>query len=323
VRYLGGPVWRHLLGLAILGATVLFIDLTVDLQETWDALGELSPGWVVLALPLFSLSKLIHAARWRLFLEAIGEPPPLISLFAIFSFSNMANALFPFRAGDVARVELTARRHGLSRTETTATVFVVETLFDGVAFALLLIVALWLGDLPGVSGWLVAVLTGLVIVAVGAGWFFARRASRDAGGRFAMLLGRFSRGLAVFAQPARAGAALGLSLIAWLLEVLTYLCFGEALGMNLDFASYIGVMLAANLLTAVPLTPFNLGVYELGVQGLVEAMGVEPGLALAYAVSSHALLLAWILLSGLLAMAWLGLSAGDLKEPSARYSISS
>ncbi|MPZ22050.1 MAG: flippase-like domain-containing protein, partial [Dehalococcoidia bacterium] len=122
----------------------------------------------------------------------------------------------------------------------------------------------------------------------------------------------FVRGMTLFRTPVAATLAFVLSLAAWLSEAAAYFLIGRAFGLDLSAADSVAIMIAANLLTALPLTPFGLGVYELGLQEVVAALGAERDRALAYSLGSHALLSVWIIAAGATAAVLMRIRAGDL-----------
>src|SRR3970282_1152302 len=79
-------------------------------------------------------------ARWPISLGRRRQIP-FAGLLAIFLVHNMANAVLLLRAGDVLRIQTTSQRYNIPRSELTATVIVVETLFDGLAFVVLVALA--------------------------------------------------------------------------------------------------------------------------------------------------------------------------------------
>jgi uncharacterized membrane protein YbhN (UPF0104 family) len=62
----------------------------------------------------------------------------------------------------------------------------------------------------------------------------------------------------------------------------------------------------------VPITPSNIGTYELAVAELLKALGVNAGDAVALAIASHIFNILWITGAGFIAMWSLGLSLDDV-----------
>jgi uncharacterized protein (TIRG00374 family) len=297
----------------------------VDLAEAVRRLPDVDYRWAAPGLLVFTASKFLHAYRWRVFLGR-REHLPLRQLFAIFLTSNLANAVIPLRAGDLLRIELPNRRFGIPRAELTGSVIVVETLLDGVAFVILMFVGLVLLDVPP----LLPSLLGFMALAVGVAFAVTVVLARVDGerdfstlwplrwlpvrlrARAAVLLPQFLDGLASLRDVGGVSRAVGISLVAWLAEVGVYWMMGQAFGLELDAATYLPIMIGANLIVSIPLTPWDLGPYEVVVTEVTVLAGAARGVASGFAVGSHLLLLAWIGVTGMLAMWALDLEPREL-----------
>jgi hypothetical protein len=86
-------------------------------------------------------------------------------------------------------------------------------------------------------------------------------------------------------------------------------------------AEALVVTVAANLAVAVPVTPWNVGPYEVVVTEALVAMGSGRAAASGYAIGSHLLLLAWIGVTGVAAMWSLDLGMRDLVRGAARQEV--
>ena len=306
---------------AIVAALLLW---RVDILEGLRGLPNLRPGWVALGLATFTCSKAIHAWRWRVLLQ--HRDAPLAPLFGIFLASNLANALVPFRAGDLLRIELPSRMLKLPRAELASSVLIVETIFDGLAFVLLLVAAVvLLGDaivaLPAILAVAALVLlsfaglTAMARVRVPDDPERAallRRLPERWRGRAARVARQFIEGMASLRGARSVAGALLVSIAAWLAEAAVYWMLGKAFGFDLGPGEALVLMIAANLVVSLPLTPWDLGPYEIAVTEAFVLLGADRAGASAYAVGSHLLLLAWITISGAAAMLALSLRPGEL-----------
>lgn len=314
------PAFLHRRGFLLVQLPIGLVSVAalvwrVDLSEAVRRLPDIDYRWAVPGLAVFTLSKLIHAYRWRVFLWR-HQGLPLGQLFAIFLTANLVNALIPLRVGDLLRVELPSRRFGIPRAELTSSVFVVESLLDGVAFVILMFIGLVLLDVPPIFPSLLAVMSLAVAVA-----FFATVAlSRVDGerdfasmrvmrwlpgrlrGRTASLLPQFIEGLASLSDARRAAWAILVSLIAWSAEVAVYWMIGQAFGLDLAAAAFLPIMIAANLIVSIPITPWDLGPYEVAVTEVTALSGATRAVASSFAVGSHLLLLIWVGISGIIGM---------------------
>ncbi len=90
----------------------------------------------------------------------------------------------------------------------------------------------------------------------------------------------------------------------WLAQVAAFALFGLAFGLDLSFSSYMVIMIAANLVVAVPITFQNIGTYEIALLETVVALGADREEAFAYVAATHMLTNLWVLVTGLVAV-WL------------------
>ncbi len=311
-----------------IAASVVLLGLLlwrVDVAAAGRALRDANYFYVIPGLALFGLAKLLVAQRWRIMMSTFADVP-LPPLFGILLVSNLANNIVPARIGDLIRVQVPAQRYDVSRARLAATVFATESLLDGIAFAVLGLIGLALIDLPnfptaifwgvlgGVSGGLVAVIP-LSHLKLQDGWT-ARGIMPRLPDRLRLALEEavphFIDGLAVFRNPRLGAETIALSFIIWLLEVAMFALFGLAFGIYLSMPAWILIMVAANMISSVPITPSNIGAYEVAITELTKALGVDAGLAGGFAIAAHVFNIAWITGAGFIAMWALGLSVDDV-----------
>jgi uncharacterized protein (TIRG00374 family) len=321
-RLRGRRIWFQI---ALTSIFVGILVWRVNLGSVFRTFAGVHYIWVLPALFCFSASKLIHAYRWRLLL-AETEEAPLPDLFAIYLVSNMANNAVPFRIGDVLRIQVPAQRFGIPRAELAAAVIVAETVLDGFTFLILTLVVLsfiHVAILPtGVALGLAVAITlafvGSLLVArfqppknlADRPWMsiFNERTRH----RIARAVPEFLEGLIAMREPKRTMRVIAVSFPAWIAEAFMYWFFGLAFDLNLAFDRFVVIMIAANLVVAFPLTPWNLGTYEVAIQSVIVALGVGGALAGAYAIGTHIFSIVWITLTGLIAMWLLRLDIRDV-----------
>lgn len=312
--------WRSaLFRLALTGLFVGLLVWRVNVANAFRTLADVQWWWAVLAMLVFSASKYVHAVRWRVFLGPETRAP-INGLFGIFLISNMANMVMPLRAGDVIRILVAGERYRVPKAQMTAVVIVVETLLDGVTFTLLLLLALAFLEIPGFPTEFFWAVAGIVAGTVLATVAFARLAPAwevvPLAHRVPPLLRRvlhglvppFVEGLVAFRKGSVGFLSLAISFPAWLTEVAVFALFGQAFGLDLSLGEYVAVMITANLAISLPLAPGGYGPYELAVQEVVAAFGVDRTVAAGYAIGTHMAMNAWILVTGLVALWATGIS---------------
>ena len=330
-----GSRWRLALAFPIaniaIGLIVVAIFLwRVDVLGALRNLPDIQWRWAAAGTLMFTASKVVHAYRWRFFLRHRPELP-FRQLLELFLVSNLANAIIPLRAGDLLRVELPSRRYGVPRAELASSVFLVESLLDGVSFVILAFGSLLIFDLPPslrpAVGTLAAVVALVAFVSVRTarrpdGWslldspwrLIFPTPLRPAIDRWASEAIEGMRSLRTLSS---ALTAVLISLVAWMLEVEVWWLMGRAFGIELAFSEALIVMIAANMAGALPLTPWNIGPYEVVVTEVLVLFGYTRLDSSSYAIGSRILLVAWIGVTGLLAMWSLGLRPRDLRPANA------
>jgi uncharacterized protein (TIRG00374 family) len=273
---------RLLIRAAVSLALIAFLVWRIDLHEAARALREADYVYVLPALVLFAMAKYLVAVRWRVMMRGFADLP-IAPLFGILLVSNLANNILPARIGDIIRVQVPGQRYGISRARVAATVFATESLLDGLAFAVLGLIGLALIDLndfpTGVFWGLLGLVAGALIAVVPVshlklqeGWTQRgvmpvlperlRLAAEEA-------IPHFIDGLAVFRDTRLAVPAIALSFAIWLLEVGMFALFGHAFGIALSMQQWMVVMVAANMISSVPVAPSNIGAYEVAVTELL------------------------------------------------------
>jgi uncharacterized protein (TIRG00374 family) len=244
----------------------------------------------------------------------------------------------PARLGDLIRVQVPAQRYDVSRARLAATVFATESLLDGIAFAVLGLIGLALIDINGFPTGVFWGLLGLIAGAVLAvipishlklsdGWtqrgFMPRLPDRM---RLFLeeAVPHFIDGLAVFRDVRLGAQALVLSFAIWLCEIAMFALFGLALGIHLSMPAWMLIMIAANMISAVPVAPSNIGAYEVAITELTKALGVAAGPAGAFAIAAHIFNITSITVIGVVCLYALKLNWSDVFSfgpPAAKDSV--
>jgi uncharacterized protein (TIRG00374 family) len=100
---------------------------------------------------------------------------------------------------------------------------------------------------------------------------------------------RFLAGLAFLQSPRDVMMVFATSVVIWLTETVKYWFVMQAFKFNVSF---IGLMLmngVVNLTTTLPSAPGYIGTFEVGAR-VLEALGVDYGLAFGYTIVLHAAL---------------------------------
>lgn len=317
--------WRFWLQWTVTAALVAAIAFSVDFEDAWRVIRGLQPGWLVVGVAFLIASNFVHTVKWQRLLQTVGHVS-LRDLFAVFWSSMATNNVIPFRAGDVLRVQVLAQRCRLPRSGIVASLL-TERVLDGVSFAILLALGLLLVSGSAGQFYLIAfILTAVVLAALIATALLAQLEVRP-GLEEHRILGRlphgprrlldrflpdFVEGLKPLGRLDSGLETAGLALAAWVLEVFAFAAFGFALGLDIDPAGYLLVMVAVNVAGSLTILPSNLGVYEFAAISILQATGATSGEATAYAFGSHLIVILTISGVGVLTLAYLRVGPQDI-----------
>lgn len=309
------------LGLLVSAVCLWLAIQQAPLAELGEALGQVTYGWLAVAVLLNVVNLWGRGCRWRLLLDGRGTR---LEYFWAQCIGSMLTNLFPLRAGEAGRVVIVSRRVGLPLVQVGATV-VLERALDMAVLLSLLAVLLLLMDVP----WPVTA-TGLALgAAVGAAWIgvAAVLVLRDrltilVNGVAARLPARFGRLLTgawahalTALDPLRSiGMVVRVvvwSLVVWAASIGTFWVAIEAVvpGGRLLEAAFALTAVAFGV--ALPSSPGFIGVFQyIGQQALVTPFPERytPATALTIALLNHAAFYVPNTLLGLVGLARLGLS---------------
>lgn len=306
----GARFVRPLVGCAVSVLLVGIVLRTVDLTDLGDAWARFDARYLVLAVPAYLVGVWIRAYRWGLLIP--GVRVPACALFRAMIVGSTINNFIPARVGDVARAHLLATEHGVPYASTLASV-VTEKIFDGLALALLLLVAL---PFVGAPGYLLA--AGLVIgsvfgAALGVAMLVAWRADLAQRlvdcvtmwlpvrlrARGQHLGADFVAGIAQVGGARSLFSVLGLSLAGWLGEtgLVLAIMLGSPIPASIPVAMAAGSF--GDFATLIPGAPGAIGTFDVAVARVVtDLTTVGSSDAVAFTLLVHAALFFPIVLLG-------------------------
>lgn len=273
-----------------LGASLVMFGRRVDWRSAALVVRAADPLLMAGALSLNLLSLALKGVRWWVFLQPLGHVRLSLVLRATFAGASLNN-LVVAQGGEGARVLLVSRAAGVSSAGVVAALALERTL-DAVSYLVLLVTAAWMVDLPEhIAHWRGAATAALalsVALLVALGLSAQRRipvadqASSTA--RVSGYLRRVRSGTTAVATPLRLTTAVGLSLLAWSLQVATYHLTARAAHLALPLAGSVAAMLAVGISFLVRATPGNVGVFQVIYALTVRSFGVAEGPAIAVAL---------------------------------------
>ena len=306
----------------------------IDPAKVWADARQANVWLLMLTIVFATLTFPIRAIRWRLMLrDQEGRPLPVAPLWHATTIGFMANNLLPARAGEVARGFVASRQLPVRFTTSLGSIG-VERLFDALVMLGLMAVAIAMPSFPA-HGWsgkslsaiaaTTAALFGVVLVIA---LFVANRP-----GTFLVRVERISRwllpvriadgivrasdgiveGLSVLKSPGRFAGVVGWSLVLWLDNATAFaICF-RAFGIGIPLEAALLLQGIIGFGVAIPSTAGYVGVFEAATVFTLQQYGVDPSLALAYALTYHLTTFIPITLLGLWSLSRLHLQIRDLR----------
>jgi uncharacterized membrane protein YbhN (UPF0104 family) len=309
---------RPFLPVVLAVALMAALAFRVHPGEVLDELGKANFYWIPALLAANVVSDWFRALRWQQMLPAERRPSVWLLFFSS-HIGSAVNFLVPLRAGEAIRVRIVSQRTGIEPAGLVATLF-GEILSDLVTFSIY--IAIGLALLPEAKFlWPVGVVAGVAAVAgLGGGYALARRGERwsrwpdtpGVKGWVGRELYNFAKGLETLRDPRRFLILFLTAQGTWIFETLMFYMSGRALGVDLSFQAYMLLTVTANVAGSIPITQAGFGVFELGVVGVMRALGVPEVQAATYAIFVHVLLTTPHLLYGPLAAAILRVKPSDV-----------
>ena len=280
-----------------------------DFEEIRRSFGEANYWLAFAAVPLYFVGFWLRTIRWHLLLKPVINVS-VRRLYPIVLIGLMANNVAPARVGELVRAYLVGERESISKSTALGTI-AGDWAFDGLTLvALLGIVAAISGATAGVK--LIGVLTALLFAAMTVVLVvlaFSPRARhvvsrlitllpRGLALRIEGMLDAFLSGLIAVRSPLTLAMAMALSFISWLVEGFMYWVVGQAFGLDVGFDAYLLILAAANLALSILASPGGVGPFEAASQQVLHSFAVAQGLAGAYTLALHALLLGPVIIVG-------------------------
>lgn len=311
----------------LLTAGFLFLFLRgFDLAAAWKSVREANLALIAWSVILILAAYVVRAWRWRYLLDPIRKGLGLYNLLSTTMIGFMISFLVPFRAGEVVRPVLLARRERFSASAAFATV-AVERLLDALTVMSLFLVftltahgdSILVGSAGegtpasellrrGLKGAALLVAIGLPSVALLVAFPRALLSILDRvvpGGRSGRLAAAFSflekflSGLGALRRVRELIGSVTLSLLMWLMIGYSIYVATRAFDLRLIFLDTFLLLVPLTIGIAMP-TPGGVGPYEyLCQRSLTDFWGVRVDVAAAVAVTLHAISLVPTILAGL------------------------
>jgi uncharacterized protein (TIRG00374 family) len=290
-------------------------------RELGNALEDANYWWLVPAIGVLFVAISARCIRWSILMRPVAPMSPA-RLFPYAIIGYMANNLLPARAGELVRAYVLGDREGVSKMGTFGTI-AVERLFDGCTLVLMLLVA---GAFVGFeSGRLQAIaLVSSVLFATAVIGFYVLTLREERAKRVIHWFLRFLPARFEHQAEAMADSLVGslrsvhdarslffvvfFSAVAWVIEAGSYAVIGQGFDLGVSFGHYCLLLAAANLAIIIPTFFGGTGPFEWAAKLVLVGAGVDDGVAGAYSIVAHAVILIPTTIVGLILLWSFGVS---------------
>lgn len=330
--------WRALIGLVV-SAVFLYIAVQkLQPSEVLRAFRQARYVWIVPAVLLYLLALVARTARWQALLSA-ERRIPLRQLLPTMAMGRGANNIYPLRTGEIIRVLLLKQRNSVSASAGLASIL-VERVFDGLTMVLLLILAALIGGIPGaqavelfgetmtvnlryifglaalVFSSALAIIYAIVLWPMPlrrlSGWTIRRFTPHRFQERLLGITERFIGGFESVRSVSTLTLVLLFSIAVWTAETISYRLLMNAFGFGVDLHQLLLMSGAANLGTALPSGPGNVGTFDAPAILVLSMVGIPKDTAVSYQALLHAVLWCTETFAGLWFMWRTGIRKVDL-----------
>lgn len=286
-------------GFACSGVALYFFLRRVDGQALLSALGS-ADLWILSVCVLTKILVLaLNAIRTQILLRPLRRYG-FFECFLPWLSGYVTDNLFPFRLGELVRIDLLARAGRISRSSTIAVVG-LDRLIDMISLLVLVAIAAPILAIDFGSADRLFITAGLVVASVMTVLWLAIHPSAIS--RIVALLvrplratsqqwlidkaQRFSEGLGALRSQSMVLSVLGVTFVARLVGMLTIQCWLWAFGLSLPLYAPLVILLFISVGTMIPSSPGFIGTFHVACAYALELMGVSPEIAASVAIAGH------------------------------------
>ncbi|MBN1179881.1 MAG: flippase-like domain-containing protein [Anaerolineae bacterium] len=323
--------WGAVVGLIVSGVSLYIAVRNLRPAEVWQAFRQAHYVWILPAVTLYLFALAARTARWKALLSS-ERRIAWRDLLPTMAMGRGANNIYPFRTGEIVRVLLLRRRNDVPAAAGLASIL-VERVFDGLTMILLLLLAGLIGGIPAARQVDLQALLGLAAVIFGAAlafvyamvlwpqpiqrlaeWFIDRLIPHRFRPRVRGTTERFIHGFSSVKSAWTLTLVMLFSIIVWSAETISYRLLMNAFGFDINLHQLLLMSGAANLGTALPSGPGNIGTFDAPAILILTGIGIPENTAISYQTLLHAVLWSTETFAGLWFMWRTGLKKRDLDQ---------
>jgi hypothetical protein len=282
---------------------------SIDLDRAWIEFSRADPFWLFTAVFFNACILGVWSSLWYLLLPEKCSVP-FSRIFQANSYMSTSCNTIPFPGGHAVGVVALARRAEVGHS-VALSVLALDQLMEGFAKTFVLTLVVIFVPLPEPVGQ--AILIFVVVIGFFASimFYLAHKQPRVKEGTISFIdkirkfVSRWSVHLEILRDVRIFSFGLLLALLMMFVQTLGIWAVQKSLGLDLPFWAPILVMGALNLVTVLPITPGNFGIYEGTAFLAYQFYGLSSELALSLAFLQHLCFLIPMVGSGYLVLLFL------------------
>ncbi len=285
--------WGVLIALAFL----FFSFYDVNLKELLQTLGKMKLKYLLLALFFEFMIPVSKSLRWKFILDPVKKIP-VREIFPLYCLGWMVNVILPALTGQVARSFMLSRKQNLAKGSSFASI-ALEVVFDGLSLLLLMIVVSYMFAFPS---WLIRGEYSLAIgVSFGLAFLYFLTHNQKL---FSKLKEKFPHKITEKVDQISHSFSLGLqmlkssrhivlvtlfSFLSWFSQIAVVTLLLLAFNFKIPVWSAIVVIVINALMMMFPLTPGNIGTFQVATILGLSFFDVHKTEALSFGLVLHSL----------------------------------
>jgi len=266
----------------IIAIIILYLIYSrLDFNNFMNIIKNINVYYLILALIINFLGCYVAAYRWGVLLENTGLRMKLHDLTVIMIVVYFFNCFLPGRLCEVYKCHLIKKNYNFSGSKTLGTIF-VELFFD---FTLLIILFFtyviisykeFIGYVYVSLILLLGILIFLYLILKHKAWIISKLPIFLKG-----LLDNFECGISNSIKLNNLHKVILSTIVRWSFIISSIYFVFLAFDLHLSFLSVIFIVVAMNLVAAIPITPAAVGIAELTIIGLLIYFGIVGDVAIA------------------------------------------
>jgi uncharacterized protein (TIRG00374 family) len=291
--------YRKFWGIPVALIVLVIVLRDIHLPRVWETVKGLKPQYLLLVLAFELLIPVFRAARWRVIIAA-HRPVKFLRVFSVYTIGVLANFLLPLLAGVAIRLWLLARRVRVPKTFAFSTML-LEVLFDAFSLIIFMYAVSFIFRFPEsfvriesiVFGGVIFFFTLFYLSLLHRRWFFGlpEKFLSHLPERIRSKVGRlftsFTAGLSSLRSFRHFALVVLFSLFSWTCQAGVIYGLNFAFGYALPPYAAVLVMIINTLAIMIPITPGNVGVFQLATLFSLGLFGVSKEEALSFGIVLH------------------------------------